>query len=1457
VPPPTPPNPTTTFARLDAALPLAMLPVRLETRFFLAHDPPELRVRIFPDAIHADGHHEGLLRSELAAGRAFWRRTREAGTDTAARDAAFAWLAERLGPWRAAWVATALKPADGDAEPPIETRVAGSPTWARLLPVQFAAVLYDNELRVHGPWWGAGLADEVALAPGPADTGDGLDGREWLTAQGLAWTHDFGEAESAGLGIRIDLSAFSAEQRERGFEELVVLGVQPGDQQEPLRELLFAHRYTGGLDFIPQGTPTNTTETSGPGMSLDAPDLTVLRAAELDGRPAGPRHRLADEGDLYRQSAADAASVALGLGGPNALDRSSNAQLAELPNALAMNRALWPALGGHYADHLLDGVLSGADRGWLRDWSVHFVRGGGPLPTLLVGAQPYGLLPVSLVDRVADGAVPAIDRVERLLVDVSDHWLTGDVPRLDPDASDVAQDGTVPAGDVAAVVSQVMAAVPHPTALHLQPVDAHRDAYLDTWNARLFLLGLACGMYPSGDGEPFPDYHDSPLWPPLETLEAELAAATDANDQVFALIDFKNAIRPMGNLTELQEEYRETWSDFADAYLRALVNEHSVRGQPLVTLLPASAGVTGKLGVEDEPNALFNLHPEDTARDWELPLVAPGRTEDDVDVLRGWLGDLAAGAADRFGVPGDFTVPRPLLHTLLNRSIEQATDPGDQAALLAGLEGLQAIAAAPGDPVGELERLLRETLGVASYRLDAWYSAVAAWRLENKRRATPTGVHVGAYGFVEKVKPRPAVGASQGYVLAPSLTHATTAAILRSGWAAFGGQGQSGALAVDLSSDRVRRARWLVDGVRQGQDLGQLLGARFERGLHDATPGLDHRTDEFRSLALAAAGDSSAPTAIVDGLLLARAWLEPEDMSDAEEAALAAITALLAGAGGERAGLEAVLDSLAADLDAVADAAVSQSVFSLAQGNVGETAATLTAASTGDASFPDLRIADTPRPALAVTHRLLAFLDPATSSGWPGAPTSGRALAAPALEAWLASLLGDASGWRFAVRFAHPESGETAAGEVRATLADVGLAATDAAFLAPVGEQTGLGRLDALLAAWGDGRRPSGIPAAAVAVVDPGSGEGSLADLATVGRSLRRLVAEARDLDGRDLAAPGETGVPSGGDPASSGATGVPTGVDLAELDARVGAVRGALKARRAALVAALPGAAEAPARGDLRAAILDFVGYELPAAVPTGDDLVAQGRALLAAVEARLAALDARVVDESDGWDALDEVGRAKALTGRLHLLIGHTLPVAPHFTAADPAGLSASFARGRLPGREAATGWLAAAGRVDPGARRLRVAIDLAEAARNEVLFDFALGQLPDREGEGWAALERPAGDERGRLCLLATGTPPSFGGAMAGLVLGTWTEAVPRRGQDAGMAVHFDAPSARAPHAILLCAARTEEGFGFELVRDMLKQTFDLARKRMVGPETLSNLGQFLPAAYLHTDTTPVES
>src|SRR5258707_5698391 len=74
---------------------------------------------------------------------------------------------------------------------------------------------------------------------------------------------------------------------------------------------------------------------------------------------------------------------------------------------------------------------------------------------------------------------------------------------------------------------------------------------------------------------------------------------------------------------------------------------------------------------------------------------------------------------------------------------------------------------------------------------------------------------------------------NEGFVHAPSLNHASAAAILRSGYVSHADQGNPDVMAINLSSERVRRALFILGGMRNGQTLEALLGYQFERGLHD------------------------------------------------------------------------------------------------------------------------------------------------------------------------------------------------------------------------------------------------------------------------------------------------------------------------------------------------------------------------------------------------------------------------------------------------------------------------------------------------------------------------------------------------------------------------------------------------------------------------------------------------
>ena len=70
-PAPSPPRPELLVELAASDVPLALLPVRLETRFFPQADGSrELRVRVYPDKVHIDAHDPALTPEERALGRA-------------------------------------------------------------------------------------------------------------------------------------------------------------------------------------------------------------------------------------------------------------------------------------------------------------------------------------------------------------------------------------------------------------------------------------------------------------------------------------------------------------------------------------------------------------------------------------------------------------------------------------------------------------------------------------------------------------------------------------------------------------------------------------------------------------------------------------------------------------------------------------------------------------------------------------------------------------------------------------------------------------------------------------------------------------------------------------------------------------------------------------------------------------------------------------------------------------------------------------------------------------------------------------------------------------------------------------------------------------------------------------------------------------------------------------------
>src|SRR5581483_443521 len=202
----------------------------------------------------------------------------------------------------------------------------------------------------------------------------------------------------------------------------------------------------------------------------------------------------------------------------------------------------------------------------------------------------------------------------------------------------------------------------------------------------------------------------------------------------------------------------------------------------------------------------------------------------------------------------------------------------------------------------------------------------------------------------------------------------------------------AGALAVDLSSSRVRMALGLLDGVRQGQSLGALLGYRTERLLHDA--GADTAVAVVRTLApppvVTATGtpEGLSPRSVCDGLALSR--MSRDDV----HAALAPI--------GD--------PNLAPKVDAVADLLLAESVHQIVRGNPTRAAAALDVLNRGEGAAAEPEVVATPRTGTSLTNRTLLLLghDLPAAPGWPADGV--RAQAEPRLAAWAGHVLGDPTG---------------------------------------------------------------------------------------------------------------------------------------------------------------------------------------------------------------------------------------------------------------------------------------------------------------------------------------------------------------------------------------------------------------------------------------------------------------
>ncbi len=1124
-------DPRSNLGVLNDSLPFLLFPVRVETRFKSAGDPPQpqLWVRIYPDDCSIDTFENTFSATELANAKLYWQAIWRAGGIEADQRAAWSNLVAAHGSGRATWIVDNYQPSNLAAAP---VKVAASdeilviPTQTPLVAAQAAAIstywqaiwLADGDntksqaalttlqgavgaasaaqlIQNYPPyntvdepaaptkksdvalstslvifpadpptkqdsWSQAPVVNHLAdrfvvigykggvqtlqaiggvvslpliVGPNPqADPSETIhpDGGDLFVPDELQWLVDFDRAVAAGMGLRIDLTA---DQAQNGFDRLIVIGVEfsskDSDAKSAVEQLLQHHNWgRSGLSLVPQGTPTHNTMGTGTGYTqLDDADES------FDDRKNAPLFALS--ADPLAKRDGEWLAELLGID-PAILQTVHASDDTDQMLARATQCALWPATLGYWMDKLLTPVFGDATVKNTRWFFTSFVSGRGAVPPIRIGDQPYGILPTTAFSRMrwdARNPIGGTVASPSQVLFLGDLWqilrkFDVDWTALSAQASFVGK-----AGDAHQLLLDIVGL--HPASIEFY--SRYSEGLSEIFN----IVQLA------GSG---PDFWNALTARNMGAAATQLLAKlgyTGAPPDILQHVFFSDSAQintviddvPLSESSQIRvytddkRNYIQWLIDAAKTSLDALYQEQGFSSNKTPeALLYLYLRQALMLGYYDSS---YNLH---RTAGFLTPaqLQAMKPEPDFIHVAAGATPSESRFAALYKTEQRITSSNTMLVSDYITRNLATLVEAGELSQQLACL-GILA-----GASTAALERVFAEHIDCCSYRYDAWLLGLVNYKLQsmryvqdtqNQSQTTRPGFYLGAYAWLEDLLPStakltpvrippdvaknfpgtspPLVDATNGgYIHAPSLPHAETAAVLRSGYLANATPSNPSTMSVNLSSDRVRLALSTLEGIRNGQSLGELLGYQFESGLHDdfglveVDKFIYPMRKAFPLVADAIASTKTDPSVpieaveasnVLDGLKLVTQIRTSGNSNYPFGATLpSATTAEASAITTQAAGLLDIYD-------AIADLALAEGVHQAVQGNFERIAATLDAYTTGNFP-PDPEVVQTPPSGIGLTHRVGIHFAAGLA---PSASATPRAMAEPALDAWLASLL--------------------------------------------------------------------------------------------------------------------------------------------------------------------------------------------------------------------------------------------------------------------------------------------------------------------------------------------------------------------------------------------------------------------------------------------------------------------
>lgn len=1010
---------------------------------------------------------------------------------------------------------------------------------------------YNDELELNEI--GEPIASPLIVGPDPSAV-EGADlnmlGDDLVVGEDMKWLIDFNTAVSKGMGFRIDLSA---EQAQRGFDRLLVLGVRVSANkskgQELLQDLLDHHHHSRkGLSILRQGTPTNNTDKAAAGYSWQEDSDVSFNHYFVASEPdvSAPAWTKRTDGQWLAECLGiDAARI----------DTINNFDATEHTDAKAMNIALWPATLGYFMESMMAPVFSDEIVQQTHTFLTQFVSGRGVLPAIRIGSQPYGILPVTTFSRmnwlqpsdIKAGRAAALPgrnmsfllQLYIMLLEFDKTWST-----LSKKVAHVGKKG-----DAHQLLLDIIGLHPNSVEVHARYAQSleHLHNYYNLIGMPLF----------NSKGFSVPKYIQSGL----QLLEkfGYQANSKHGTPEVLTKFFFGKTDRLTGKLiddvplSETDKLRAHTTSD--QNYIAWLIDAANTshdtlrRQQGFIDDTPPTALLYLLLQHALDLSYIdcsLRLHQKHGLMSHEAVMAARIEPrfihiEQETDKGSRWQHIYKKEPV----ITGSSTM-------LIAEYIPTVLGDTDETSALDDM--LKALGHLQQQPTAALERALIEHLDTCAYRYDAWMQGLVNYQLQHMRNITDDkdevpqqGIYLGAYGWLEEVRPKesqlqavtldgelkqkfqrkgdsPLVkdSSNAGYIHAPSLNHAITAAILRNGYISDRASPSAKPFAINLSSERVRLALNIIEGIRAGQSMSALLGYQLERGLHDrhdtevdviifdlrlafplqANQMQSTQTSEAESIEQIEARNVINGLALIEHIEKTGLHKYPfgKSLPEATDDQINAINAEV----------QRIVDLN----DAVADLAMAEGVHQVVQGNYDRAAAVLDSYSKGHLP-PTPDVIQTPSNGTTITHRVGLQLKTGLSpDDWGN--TTPRSKAEPALNDWLKSVLPAVGDIVCVIEYFHHAN--NAMTPKTLTMEGLELQPIDLFYLVTTGNEKAMSSLDDIILRHVI-KTFSPRPNAEIAIkyTEPVTDKITLFELAPLIDSLRALVLQSRPLNPGDI----------------------------------------------------------------------------------------------------------------------------------------------------------------------------------------------------------------------------------------------------------------------------------------------------------------------------------------------------